>query len=139
MKAFFDAHPNFAQRFPGGIVQFAQMAGELPEDALDDIMIAANLGNEGGQNREMPGAMPDFQEVRFVDDEEEDGNGGRPPAVVAQNAPADNRNHDDDGEGSNGEDEGDEDSDEEEVAVSLISHHGVNTITDYQRSPFECY
>ena len=45
LKAVFDAQPALAQRFPGGIVQFAQAAGQLPEEVLDNIIIA-NIGNE---------------------------------------------------------------------------------------------
>ena len=56
-QAFFEAHPQFAGRFPGGIVQFAQIAAQLPEDALEDMMIA-ETDNMGEPNREMPGQMP---------------------------------------------------------------------------------
>ena len=52
---FFEAHPHFAQRFPGGIAEFAQIAGQLPEDMLEDLMIAEVAA---GQDRGMPGQMP---------------------------------------------------------------------------------
>ncbi|TCD69203.1 hypothetical protein EIP91_008499 [Steccherinum ochraceum] len=45
LEGFFQANPQFAQRFPGGIVQFAQLAGQLPEDALEDLF-AAELAAE---------------------------------------------------------------------------------------------
>jgi hypothetical protein len=52
------AHPNFAERFPGGIVQFAQLAVQLPEDALEDLMIAeANGFGAPNPNRGMPGQL----------------------------------------------------------------------------------
>ena len=57
LKAVFDAQPALTQRFPGGIVQFAQAAGQLPEEVLDKIIIA-NIGNEHEQNRVMPREMP---------------------------------------------------------------------------------
>ena len=47
------------------------MAGELPEDALEDLMIAEAMGNEE-QNRNMPGAMPG-QLLMFADLVDEEG------------------------------------------------------------------
>ncbi|PCH41718.1 DUF654-domain-containing protein [Wolfiporia cocos MD-104 SS10] len=66
LQDFFEANPRFAQHFPGGVVQFVQMAAQMPEDVLQDMMIAAATGEDGGQG--MPGAMPG-QEVIFVDQE----------------------------------------------------------------------
>ena len=52
------AHPNFAERFPGGIIQFAQLAAQLPEDALEDLMIAeANGIGAPNPNLGMPGQL----------------------------------------------------------------------------------
>lgn len=52
------AHPNFAQRFPGGIIQFAQLAAQLPEDALEDLMIAEADGIVAqNPNVAMPGQL----------------------------------------------------------------------------------
>jgi len=52
------AHPNFAERFPGGIVQFAQLAAQLPEDALEDLMIAEADGiGLQNPNGGMPGQL----------------------------------------------------------------------------------
>ena len=59
-QAFFAAHPNFGERFPGGVVQFAQIARQLPEDELEDMMLAQVMGEQ------MPGQMPG-QPVVFVD------------------------------------------------------------------------
>lgn len=59
LQEFFDMHPQFAARFPGGIVQFAQIAANLPEDALEDMMIAETENMRGEPvNREMPGQIP---------------------------------------------------------------------------------
>jgi len=52
------AHPNFAERFPGGIIQFAQLAAQLPEDALEDLMIAEADGiGAPNPNGGMPGQL----------------------------------------------------------------------------------
>jgi hypothetical protein len=52
------AHPNFAERFPGGIVQFAQLAAQLPEDALEDLMIAEADGiGANNLQRGIPGQL----------------------------------------------------------------------------------
>ncbi|TFK33697.1 transcriptional repressor TCF25-domain-containing protein [Crucibulum laeve] len=44
LEAFYNAHPNFAERFPGGIVQFAQMMAQLPPDAVEEMMLAEAMG-----------------------------------------------------------------------------------------------
>ncbi|KIP10564.1 hypothetical protein PHLGIDRAFT_100960 [Phlebiopsis gigantea 11061_1 CR5-6] len=73
LQDFFEANPQFAQRFPGGLVEFAQVAGQMPEEVLEDLMIeVANQGNEG-----MPGQMPGFA---APDDDVED---FEPPAEFA--------------------------------------------------------
>ena len=45
-----------AQQFPGGFAEFAQLAGQLPEDMLEELMIHAVENN--GQGLGMPGQMP---------------------------------------------------------------------------------
>ncbi|KIM79562.1 hypothetical protein PILCRDRAFT_823483 [Piloderma croceum F 1598] len=117
LQAFFDANPGFVDRFPGGIVQFLQMAGELPADALEDIMIAEVMGNEG-QNINMPGAMPDQEPLfaEFTDGEDEADDDADAPTdghtrVEAQNI----RNlHDIDSDKSSDDDD-EEDSELEDV------------------------
>ena len=104
-KAFFDAQPAFAQRFPGGIIEFAQIAGNLPEEALDDIMIA-NIGNE--ELNRMPGGMPDQHAVMFVDTSDEEDENIDDGAPVAVPFPAPERN---------GESGDDDDSDDEDITV----------------------
>lgn len=62
---FFAAHPDFAQQFPGGIAQFAEFAGNMPEDALEELMIAHADGFRE-EGRGMPGQFDD-QELRNAD------------------------------------------------------------------------
>jgi len=74
LQAFFAANRAFAQRFPGGLAEFAEWAGQMPDDALEDIMIAeVNRAAHGGEG--MPGQMPGL-EIDFgaVDEEVADDN-----------------------------------------------------------------
>lgn len=126
-QAIFDAQPGLEQRFPGGIVQFAQMVGELPEDALDDIMIAQAMGNDG---LNMPGGMPEQVNIFAEDVDDGDGAGqvllfaedigGDVPTGVHTQASVQNDGGmgevPEDVEGSGNEDE--ESSEEEYIAVS---------------------
>ena len=84
LKATFDAQPALAQRFPGGIIQFAQAAGQMPEKVLDDIIIV-NIGNEHKQNRVMPREMPSQQVGVFAntsDGEDDNIDDGGPERVI---------------------------------------------------------
>ncbi|KAI0693502.1 transcriptional repressor TCF25-domain-containing protein [Cytidiella melzeri] len=109
LQDFFAANPQFAQRFPGGIVEFAQIAGQMPEDALEDLMVAvvndAPNGADNGQGR-MPGQMPgeDFLEEMFQPMAADQGEGHRHDPHVDLEEEED---HDEDV---------DEDEEEEEVA-----------------------
>lgn len=63
MQDFFAANPRLLEQFPGGVVQFAQLAGTLPEEALMDIMVNANILEEAAAqgalpHGEMPGGLP---------------------------------------------------------------------------------
>jgi hypothetical protein len=58
-KAFFEAHPHFAQRFPGGILQFAQMAGQLPPDVLEDLMLIEAVNAPDGV---IPGGLDNVRD-----------------------------------------------------------------------------
>ena len=71
LEDFFTANPQFAQRFPGGVVEFAQVAAQMPEEVLEDLMIEvanANAAQQQGagafpaaqQPGHMPGQMPGF-------------------------------------------------------------------------------
>ena len=52
-KALFNANPNLAERFPGGILQFVQVIGQLPEDVVEDMMMMEMMmGGGDGQNAE---------------------------------------------------------------------------------------
>ncbi|OCH87673.1 DUF654-domain-containing protein [Obba rivulosa] len=89
LQAFWEARPAFAQRFPGGILQFAQIAGQLPEEVLEDLLIAEVAGGEGDHG--MPGQMPDMQMLaqELGDDEDlgaEPANVAAAPALVQPTA-----------------------------------------------------
>ncbi|CCL99007.1 uncharacterized protein FIBRA_01015 [Fibroporia radiculosa] len=84
LQAFFEAHPDFAQRFPGGIVQFAQIAAQLPEEVLEDMMIAEAGGGPPARGG-MPGGMPGEDEmlIQFMEEgEQEHRNDVHPPPLL---------------------------------------------------------
>jgi hypothetical protein len=63
LQDFFAAHPALLEQFPGGVVQFAQHAGNMPEEVLQEIMVNAQLmGEVAAQGAlphgEMPGGLP---------------------------------------------------------------------------------
>jgi hypothetical protein len=72
-----------AERFPGGINQFAQLLAQLPPEAIEDLMIHAADGADIGlgiaPDRGMPGDIGMNEvEVQWVDREEgANGGGGR--------------------------------------------------------------
>ncbi len=117
LAGFWEAHPVIQQRFPGGLVQFAEWAGQVPEDVLEDLFLALGAAGEVElRDGEMPGGMPggeimvDFVDPEDDEDEDEDvEDHPQAPAVPARPAVQD----EDEGE----EDEEDEDEDEQEVAV----------------------
>ena len=81
LLGFWDAHPAVRQRFPGGVVHFAQWASEVPEDVLEDLFITVDALEQVREGGEMPGGMLGGEMmVNFVDpDDVED----EPPALVA--------------------------------------------------------
>ncbi|KAI0092896.1 transcriptional repressor TCF25-domain-containing protein [Irpex rosettiformis] len=107
LQDFFTANPQFAQRFPGGIIEFAHIAAQMPEDALEDLMVAVVNGDADGapdvQGR-MPGQMPGEDFLGDVFDV---------PAGVQDEEPGEDAHVE--GVDSEG-DEDEEDEDEEEVA-----------------------
>ena len=116
LLGFWEAHLAIQQRFPGGVVQFAQWAGQMPEDALEDLFLAVDaLENQQLQDGGMPGAMPGGEVmVNFVDDDDDvedipDLPAGAQPQQRPR-APARVEEDDDEDE--------DEDGEEEQVAVS---------------------
>ncbi|KAF8436005.1 transcriptional repressor TCF25-domain-containing protein [Boletus edulis BED1] len=72
--AFYDQNPWIAAQVPGGVVEFVQMMAEAPDDALHELMIAAEMMREGVQpgladRGAMPGELLDEEnEVCDVDD-----------------------------------------------------------------------
>ncbi|KAH9483302.1 Transcription factor 25 [Psilocybe cubensis] len=124
LQGFFDANPHFAERFPGGILQFAQMVGQLPADVLEDMMLVeAAAGN--GNNNAMPGG---FDEEEGMEDDragfafaEVNFNPAPPvPGNVAHHMPAniDQERHEDlnEEQGEEAAEDEDEDEDEEEYS-----------------------
>ncbi|KDQ65155.1 hypothetical protein JAAARDRAFT_28803 [Jaapia argillacea MUCL 33604] len=82
LQDFFEANPRIAERFPGGLIQFAQMAGQLPEEVLEDLLIAGAMEAEEGGGRAMPGEMPmDEFEVNFGPGVEEGGQDHGDPII----------------------------------------------------------
>ncbi|KAI0059339.1 DUF654-domain-containing protein [Artomyces pyxidatus] len=82
LQDFFAAHPRLLEQFPGGVVQFAQVAGNLPEEVLQDLMMAQVMHDEAAPRQGqggMPGGMPgedmvllDFPEEPDMEPEEGD-------------------------------------------------------------------
>ncbi|KAH7881864.1 transcriptional repressor TCF25-domain-containing protein [Phlebopus sp. FC_14] len=109
--AFFDQNPWLAAQVPGGIVQFVQMMGEMPEDALEDLMMgAAMIQQAGGGAGAQPGLADRGMMPGEMPVEEEDVNGG---------------DEDDPGQVHDDEDEDREEEEEEYVApmpIRVISH-----------------
>lgn len=59
IEALFDANPGLAGQLPGGVVQFVQMMAEMPDEALDDMMLGLAMGpGEGGGGVPGGGGMP---------------------------------------------------------------------------------
>ncbi|KAG2124676.1 transcriptional repressor TCF25-domain-containing protein [Suillus clintonianus] len=59
IEALFDANPGLAGQLPGGVVQFVQMMADMPDEALDDMMLGLAMDGEGGvPGGGMPGGLP---------------------------------------------------------------------------------
>ncbi|KAG1817527.1 transcriptional repressor TCF25-domain-containing protein [Suillus subaureus] len=59
IEALFDANPGLAGQLPGGVVQLVQMMAEIPDEALDDMMLGLAMGaGEGGAGVPGGGGMP---------------------------------------------------------------------------------
>ncbi|KAF8148865.1 transcriptional repressor TCF25-domain-containing protein [Crassisporium funariophilum] len=108
LQAFFEAHPHFAERFPQGILQFAQMAGQLPPDVLEDLMLVEAV-NAPGPAGGMPGGLDNMQdeeermvEINFVE------RGDALPALV-------HRGQEVEEDIEEGEEDEDDDEDEDEI------------------------
>ncbi|RDB20291.1 Transcription factor 25 [Hypsizygus marmoreus] len=117
MEALFQL-PEFAEHFPGGLVDAAQRMG--PE-ALEDLLLAVVAGAgmmEGGEmGGEMPGQMPGFEGLMRDDVPEGEAEGHAAAVVDDRGQGVEER---EDGSGDSGVDvQEDEDGDEEE-AVSGV-------------------
>jgi hypothetical protein len=123
LQDFFTAHPALLQQFPGGVVQFAQIAGNMPEEALQEIVMNAQIMGEAAAqgalpHGEMPGGLPgdNFVLLDFIG--EVDDEGGDPRGIDGTPVTDDATSVLE--EGDEDEDEGeDEDDDVEEVGISM--------------------
>jgi hypothetical protein len=75
LQDFFAGHPRLQEQFPGGVVQFAQLIANLPEEELQDLMVNAQILEEGAAqgalpHGEMPGGLPgdNFVQLDFGGD-----------------------------------------------------------------------
>ena len=80
LQDFFAAHPRLLEQFPGGVVQFAQLAGNLPEEVLQEILVNAQILDEAAEqfalpHGEMPGGLPgeNFVQLDFVGEADVEG------------------------------------------------------------------
>jgi len=98
LQDFFAGHPRLQQQFPGGVVQFAQLIGNLPEQELQELMVNVQIWEEEAAqgalpHGEMPGGLPgdNFVQLDFadIDIETEDPTaaGVREGAPAANDAP----------------------------------------------------
>ena len=125
IQAFFEAHPHFAQRFPGGILQFAQMAGQLPPDVLEDLMLVEAInaapGPDGGA---MPGGLENVRDdgENAVEVNFHQGGGPLPPlgAVAHGDQIEEEANRD-------GDEEDEEEEEEEVLSVSRLKSCDLRT------------
>ena len=122
LQDFFAAHPRLLGQFPGGVVQFAQLAGNLPEEVLQEIIVNAQILDEAAAqgalpHGEMPGGLPgnnlvqlDFVEEADINVERDDPavTDARDEAPVADEAPPPL------------EEDEEEDEDLEEVGIFLL-------------------
>lgn len=142
MQGFFDAHPRLQRQFPGGVVQFAQMAGDMPEDVLQDMMVALQEGNEE-EEREggMPGEFPDV--LLHFEEPGAEGEGEEAEAeqedVGAHDEGGRFEHEDREEEGDEDEDDDEEDDEGEELAVRLsFSLFFLSQHSSYPSSPGPC-
>ncbi|KAJ7201070.1 transcriptional repressor TCF25-domain-containing protein [Mycena pura] len=59
LQAFWNAMPAVQERFPEGVVQFAEAAAQMDPEELEALMLLAAMGDEGAAEQGgMPGQMP---------------------------------------------------------------------------------
>lgn len=75
LQDFFEAHPRLVQLFPGGVIQFAQHAGNMPEEVLQEFMVNAQIMEDAAAQAalphgEMPGGLPgaNFVQLNFLEE-----------------------------------------------------------------------
>jgi hypothetical protein len=122
LQDFFAAHPRLMEQFPGGVVQFAQLAGNLPEEVLHEILVNAQILDEAAAegalpHGEMPGGLPgdNFVQLNFGEEDDVEGEdptvgGARDGAPIRDEAPP-----------MLVEDEEDEEEEVEEVGIFVLS------------------
>jgi hypothetical protein len=100
LQALYNANPAVARRFPGGVVQFVQMAAQMDEGGLDDLMIEiAQAGDDEGLGEgEGQGQMPGGVAMWDVDF----------GAAAPQGPEGANDEESDDEEGQDGDDDDEE-------------------------------
>ena len=101
IQDFFAGHPRLQEQFPGRVVQFAQLIGNLPEQDLQDLLVNAQIAQvleEGGAHAlphgEMPGGLPgdnfvqlDFGGEADIEMEDPTAAGAREGMPAANDAP----------------------------------------------------
>ncbi|KAH9180075.1 DUF654-domain-containing protein [Lactarius sanguifluus] len=118
---FFEAHPRLLQLFPGGVIQFAQHAGNMPEEVLQEFMVNAQIMEDAAvqaalPHGEMPGGLPgaNFVQLDFLEEANVE-DAGPAPANTREVLPAVDRALPGAGDEEVDVDE-DEDEDVEEIA-----------------------
>lgn len=91
LQDFFAGHQRLQEQFPGGIVQFAQLIANLPEQDLQDLIMNAQILEEGAAqgalpHGEMPGGLPgdNFVQLDFGGEADVDIEMDDPTAVGAR-------------------------------------------------------
>lgn len=112
---FYDQNPWMAAQVPGGVVEFVQMMAEMPEDALQELMLDAAMMREaaGGDGADGAGVQPGLAD-----------RGAMPGELLGEEEENDvfweaEEGGDVDGRGDTEEE--DEEEDVEDVAVSVIT------------------
>jgi hypothetical protein len=121
----FDGNPPLAERFPGGVMEFAQFMEQLPDEALDDLVLQFQMGAVQPEEGRMPGNFDDGG----VDIEIGEGQ-GEPDGVEVHGEGVREIEQGRNGENDNEDEDEDEEDDEEDSPVSgclvIIEDTGTN-------------
>ncbi|THH13849.1 hypothetical protein EW146_g6417 [Bondarzewia mesenterica] len=114
LQAFFEDHPALRQQFPGGLVQFAQVAANMPDEMLEEILMGHALNEEGVMQQQggMPGGMPGDDMVFLEFPEGDEDHEGENIVYEGENVDIERDHQHDEGED---DEEVDDDEDEEEA------------------------